>query len=98
MKLYPPIIKGTIPAFCDGIIKVPFEMNKSVSISQVKGFSLLLKTVQTNTKINDYSQTKWEIKNNIVTLSCGETNLFQFSIIISSASSQLSHGLIFVPS
>ena len=80
MKLYPPIIKGTIPAFCDGIIKVPFEMNKSVSISQVKGFSLLLKTVQTNTKINDYSQTKWEIENNIVTFDVGneKINIGQF--------------------
>jgi hypothetical protein len=67
MKLYPPIIKGTIPAFCDGVIKVPFEMNKSVSISQVKGFSLLLKTVQTNTKIGDYSHANWDIENNIVT-------------------------------
>ena len=39
MKLYPPIIEGTIPAFCNQTIVVPFTMNKSVSEKEVKGFT-----------------------------------------------------------
>ena len=46
MKLYPPIIEGTIPAFCNQTIVVPFTMNKSVSEKEVKGFKLKIKTVQ----------------------------------------------------
>lgn len=54
VKLYPPIISGTLPAFyldmnsLDRSIKitVPFTMNRSVSANQVKGFALKIKTVQ----------------------------------------------------
>ena len=46
MKLYPPIIEGTIPAFCNQTIVVPFTMNKSVSEKEVNGFKLKIKTVQ----------------------------------------------------
>lgn len=46
MKLYPPIIEGTIPAFCNQKIVVPFTMNKSVSEKEVKSFKLKIKTVQ----------------------------------------------------
>ena len=49
-KLYPPVIEGTIPAF-NGTTElvVPFSMNRSVSASQIKGFALQVKTVQSNT-------------------------------------------------
>lgn len=54
VKLYPPIISGTLPAFylensnLDRIIKitVPFTMNRAVSAAQIKGFALKIKTVQ----------------------------------------------------
>ena len=46
MKLYPPIIEKTIPAFCNQIIVVRFTMNKSVSEKEVKDFKLKIKTVQ----------------------------------------------------
>ena len=46
MKLYPPIIEGIIPAFCNKTLVVPFTMNKSVSESEVYGFKLKLQTVQ----------------------------------------------------
>jgi hypothetical protein len=45
MKLYPPIIEGTIPAFSGSELIVPFIMNRSVSEGQVAGFALKLKTV-----------------------------------------------------
>ncbi len=52
MKLYPPYIEGTIPAFAysDGIgnILVPFTMNQTVSYNSIKGFAIRVKTVQSN--------------------------------------------------
>jgi hypothetical protein len=48
MKLNPPLIKGTLPAFYGNRLEVPFEMNKSVSIQEVKSFSLKIKTIQSN--------------------------------------------------
>lgn len=54
-KLYPPIIANTIPAFYaeNGTVKitVPFSMSRAVSKSQIKGFSLKVKTAQSNTFI-----------------------------------------------
>jgi hypothetical protein len=55
-KLLPPNIEGTIPAFyanSDGTVKitVPFSMSRAVSKSQIKGFSLKVKTAQSNTFI-----------------------------------------------
>jgi hypothetical protein len=49
-KLYPPYIEGTIPSFCENdneeiILKVPFAMNQTVSIEQIWGFALRIKTV-----------------------------------------------------
>ena len=50
-KLYPPEINGTIPAFCGDIISVPYIKNKTVSDSEVVGFALKIKTIQSNTYI-----------------------------------------------
>jgi hypothetical protein len=50
-KLYPPTIKGSIPAFYldetegTATIAVPFLMNKAVSVEDVAYFSLKIKTV-----------------------------------------------------
>lgn len=49
MKLYPPYIEGTIPAFYGNYLKVPFQMNKAVGQREVIGISLKIKTVQSNT-------------------------------------------------
>jgi integrase len=53
MKLYPPIIEGTIPAFYGNKIKVPYEMNKAVGYHEISGFSLKIKTVQSNRYLGD---------------------------------------------
>lgn len=61
-KLYPPNIEGTIPAFykeegdtsTNIALVVPFSMNKAVSKSEVKGFSLKLKYVD-GTLIDTFS-------------------------------------------
>lgn len=52
VKLYPPLIEGTIPAFCaqetdsDVTLSVPFSLNRAVAKSEIKGFALKIKTVQ----------------------------------------------------
>ena len=60
-KLFPPYIEGTIPAFYkndDGTatITVPFTMNRGVSSSQVKGFAVKIKTVQSSTYLHTETQ------------------------------------------
>ena len=37
IKLYPPNIEGTIPAFYGTVLTVPFSMNKAVSKRDVYG-------------------------------------------------------------
>ena len=49
-KLYPPMIEGTIPAFCGTTLVVPFSMNRAVSRSEVGGFIVKIKTVSGNLK------------------------------------------------
>ena len=50
-KLYPPVLESTIPACYseNGAVKitVPFSMNRAVSASQIGGFELKIKTIQT---------------------------------------------------
>lgn len=44
--LRPPVIAGTIPAFTDGQISIPFSMNRSVGLADFSGFVLKIKTPQ----------------------------------------------------
>lgn len=60
MKLYPPTIEGTLPAFSGDIIKVPYEMNKAVSQNQISGFSIKIKTVQSNYYLGDIDTVQYE--------------------------------------
>ena len=78
-KLYPPIISGTLPAFClnykeneDKIInintdiKIPFQMNRGVGKDQIQGFYLKIKTVQNSRLISTLYSSDIDFKNNIV--------------------------------
>ena len=63
MKLYPPYIEGTIPAFYEedegtAKITVPFSMNKAVDQKLVTGFHMKIKTVQSNTFVLDLEETE----------------------------------------
>lgn len=51
MKLYPPVINNKIPAFYGNLITIPFELNKSVSINDIDGAELLVKSVENNSSI-----------------------------------------------
>ena len=53
--LAPPLLDGTIPAFYSTdqgiVITIPFSMNRVVSLNQVKGFQVKIKTVQSGTQL-----------------------------------------------
>jgi hypothetical protein len=48
-KLSPPLVAGTIPAFYSNeegiVLTIPFSMNRAVSPSQIKGYSVKIKTI-----------------------------------------------------
>lgn len=46
--LYPPQIKGTLPAFYGDSLTIPFSMNKSVGATEVSGISLKIKNIQSD--------------------------------------------------
>ena len=51
IKLYPPYIEGSIPAFYGKELTVPYEMNKTVGYKDISGFKLKIITVSTNRTI-----------------------------------------------
>ena len=80
MKLYPPILEGTIPAFCNSTLVVPFTMNKSVSQSEVKGFALKIKNVQNTTNtpsIMNLTSNTWDVNKNEVTFENIDTSILE---------------------
>lgn len=90
-KLYPPVIDGVLPAFYltydaasgtvlkGGTIIIPFMMNVTMSESQVKGFSLRLRTASSGSYVLPpiYSNT-YSISNKEVTF---ELNAKQASLL-----------------
>lgn len=50
-KLYPPNILGTLPAFSKYKITIPFSMNRAVSVNEVIGFAIKIKTVNDNSLV-----------------------------------------------
>lgn len=48
VKLYPPYIQGSVPAFSDHILSVPFSINKTVNAAEVSGIRLLIKDLYNN--------------------------------------------------
>ena len=44
-KLYPPNLGGTVPAFYDNLLAIPYIMNKTVGRNEISGFNLIVKTV-----------------------------------------------------
>lgn len=64
-QLYPPTIAGTLPSFYKSkvngaaTIAVPFTMNKTTKISDVSGFSLRIKTTNTDILYGIIESTVW---------------------------------------
>lgn len=68
MKLYPPYIEGTIPAFYESdegtaVITVPFSINRAVNMNQVTGFHMKIKTVQSNSFVLDLDTEEFNFDN-----------------------------------
>ena len=95
VKLYPPTIGSSIPAFCktnsNVVITIPFTMNRAVSKSQIKQFALKVKTAQSNSFIvsapSDENTITNDIDNGSVTftfetqkIKVGQFYKFQLSI------------------
>lgn len=69
MKLYPPQINGSIPAFCtvtdnesgktETKLTVPYTMNKTVGRNEVGGFRLQIKTSHSNTLLATIDAHSW---------------------------------------
>ena len=74
---YPPSISGTLPSFysetdekgavLSTTITVPFSMNKTVSWSRVSGFSLKIKTTNTDVLLGTLTTNQWDWDNTATT-------------------------------
>ena len=51
LKLYPPNIERTIPAFYGAVLTVPFSMNKAVAKKDVYGMQIKIKAIQSGAYI-----------------------------------------------
>lgn len=68
-QLLPPLIEGTLPAFCNGEIKIPFTMNQGISWTEIVGFKLKIKNIYTNKtlKVLSAQATNDVLKEHVVT-------------------------------
>lgn len=73
-RLYPPYVEGTIPAFYGRSITVPFAMNYAVGKSEISGFSLLIKTIQTGQQIEAISSASYDLDNGVATFNITSTS------------------------
>ena len=55
IKLFPPQIEGSIPAFYGNELKIPFIMNKTVSPSEIAGFQIKIKSIHNDKLIHTSS-------------------------------------------
>ncbi len=68
IRLYPPIIENSLPAFYGTSLEVPFEMNSTVGKESIEGFILQLRSLTSNALIiNNVSTNIYDIAKGIVT-------------------------------
>lgn len=73
-KLYPPYLEGTIPAFYGDSITVPFAMNRAVGKNEIRGFSLLIKSIQTGNQLAELKAFKYNLENGTATFNLNPIN------------------------
>lgn len=73
-KLYPPILEGAIPSFYSNVLSIPFTMNKAVSMLEINGFNLIIKTVNTSKLLGQFKAelNEWDKAKNIVNFTIDE--------------------------
>ena len=74
-KLYPPLIDGSLPAFYKRYdtagkvdkaeITVPFEINRTVSITDIYKIRMRIRTIATNTELVNIDSTSVDLDNHI---------------------------------
>lgn len=74
VKLYPPYLEGTIPAFYGDSITVPFAMNRAVGKNEIIGFSLLIKSIQTGDQLAELKAFKYDLENGTATFNLNPIN------------------------
>lgn len=63
LRLYPPVIENTLPAFYGTSLEVPFEMNGTVGKDSIEGFILQLRSLTSNaTIINNLTTNNYDIE------------------------------------
>lgn len=68
IRLYPPIIENSLPAFYGTSLEVPFEMNSTVGKESIEGFILQLRSLTSNALIiNNVSTNIYDIAKGTVT-------------------------------
>ena len=75
-KLYPPNIAGTLPAFFGESFTIPFSHNRAVSASEIGGYTLKMKTIQSN-KIVAIDVRGVESADGLITFTFDEENRLQ---------------------
>ena len=83
-KLSPPQLSGTIPAFYSNdegiVITIPFSMNRVVSLSQVDGFQIKIKTIQSGEQLCSIYVTKSLNQGNEIQFIIKDDNKNKFKI------------------
>jgi hypothetical protein len=76
--LYPPIIEGAIPAFSSAFgLYIPYELNRAVSHADIHGFSLMVKSANTNRIL--FTTRKYEVTSGSVIFQLKEEELNKLS-------------------
>ena len=83
-KLSPPVLTNTIPAFySDGqgiVITIPYSMNRTLSLNQIKNFAVKIKTLQSSNVLYQVSDIiNFNDKSVTVTIE-GEENVKKFRV------------------
>lgn len=81
IRLYPPIIENSLPAFYGTSLEVPFEMNSTVGKESIEGFILQLRSLTSNALIiNNVSTTEYNIEKGTVTFKLPDAGVAKLNI------------------
>lgn len=75
-----PIIEGTLPAFYDDNLTIPFMMSRAVSETEIKGFQIKIKSIyQSSAIIENLDASNYSISDGIATFKVNTDNYKQGS-------------------
>ena len=78
-KLSPPLLDGTIPAFCENKLLIPYSMSRAVSLTnEVSGFQIKIKKIQSGIQLLSGETTSYE--NNLIEYTISEEDKKKLTI------------------